>query len=103
MSTRKPTVRICADCQHCATQRTLLFIPTEYCQQPRAVDLVTGKPVWPARQMRDPGSRLCGPGGRLWAARAGSLVDQSSMRPADPVDVLTLVRPIAGLVKEGRA
>jgi hypothetical protein len=105
MSTRKPTVRICADCQHCAIQRQMLIIRTEMCQHPRAVDLVTGMPVWPARQMRDPGSRLCGPGGRLWAAKTGSLVDQSSMRPlADPVDdVLAVVQPIAGSIRRARA
>lgn len=100
---KKPSVRICADCQHCAVKRSLLVLRTEYCQHPRAVDVVTGMPVWQARQMRDPGSRLCGPSGRLWAAKAGSLVDQSSMRAADPVDVLTLVRPIAVQVREGRA
>lgn len=99
---KKPSVRICADCQHCAVKRTMLFIRTEYCQHPRAVDVVTGMPVWQSRQMRDVGSRLCGPTGRLWAAKVGNLCDQSTLRGPDPVDVLTLVRPIAAMVKEGR-
>lgn len=102
MSTKKPTVRICSDCQHCATKRTMLVLRTEYCQHPRAVDVVTGMPVWQARQMRDPGSRLCGPTGRLWAAKTGNLCDQSSMRGPDPVDVL-MVTPIVAKLPEGRA
>lgn len=65
----KPSVRICADCRHCTLQRQLLILEVEKCAHPRAVDVVTGKAVWDARQLRTPGSRLCGPGGRLWAAK----------------------------------
>ena len=83
---KKPAVRICADCQHCTVQRQLLVLTVERCAHPRAVDVVTGKAVWDARQLRTPGSRLCGPGGRLWAAKAP---------PATPIDILTIVEPLA--------
>ncbi len=67
MTARNP--RICADCRHCEQRRTLLVLTEEYCSHPKAVDLVTGKAVWRARQLRDPGSRLCGASGRLWEAK----------------------------------
>ena len=57
--------RICADCRHCEPRRSLFILVEEYCRHPKAVDLVTGKAVWRARQLRDPGSRLCGAAGRL--------------------------------------
>lgn len=67
MTARNP--RICADCRHCEQRRTLFILTEEYCANPKAVDLVTGKAVWRARQLRDPGSRLCGASGRLWEAK----------------------------------
>lgn len=105
MTTRNP--RICADCRHCEPRRTLLILTEEYCRHPRAVDLVTGKAVWRARQLRDPGSRLCGAAGRLWEAQeAASAVLPIPVAP-DPVDVaagdpVALVRPFAKAIKEAR-
>lgn len=107
----KPAVRICADCRHCTLQRQLLILEVEKCAHPRAVDVVTGKAVWDARQLRTPGSRLCGPGGRLWASKAqadlydpakpfgdgkfaGPLNAQAA-RMSDPIDILTVVEPLA--------
>lgn len=82
----KPAVRICADCRHCVMQRQLFILQVEKCAHPRAVDVVTGKAVWDARQLRTPGSRLCGPGGRLWAAKAP---------PVAAIDILAVVEPLA--------
>lgn len=89
MSTpRKPAVRICASCKHCTQHRVMFIIPAERCAHPRAVDIVTGKPVWDARTMRSPGSRLCGPAGRLWEAAAPTVL-------ADPADdVVRLLMPL---------
>ena len=83
--------RICADCRHCEQRRTLIILTEEYCANPKAVDLVTGKAVWRARQLRDPGSRLCGASGRLWEAKEAPRLD--------PVDV---VLPFAKAIKEAR-
>ena len=96
--------RICADCRHCEPRRTLFILTEEYCQHPRAVDLVTGKAVWRARQLRDPGSRLCGAAGRLWEAQEAA---PATTLPADPVDTavgdpVALVRPFAKGVRESR-
>ena len=100
--------RICADCRHCTLQRQLFILQVEKCSHPRAVDVVTGKAVWDARQLRDPGSRLCGAAGRLWEAQEAT----SAPTPATPVapdpvnaalgDPVRLVWPFAKGIRESR-
>lgn len=90
--------RICADCRHCEVRRALFILSEEYCRHPRAVDLVTGKAVWRARQLRDPGSRLCGAAGGLWEAQEATAAPTS----ATASDPLTVIKPFARAIKESR-